>query len=276
MKRILVLVFVLMLFPIIVFADDYATLTVSSEIDKNNDNIVNIKVDIENNPGLTAWMFEINYDSNTFEYVDESLLLSDIFSKGTLLENADEPGKLIVSWFNFGDINSNGNLISFSLQIKEEAKSGEYDIELKCEDSDFVNFNEELVPVVLKSTSIEVFADNGFEEVKLLKEHNIYINPSEEYVLKANEDNLIWVSSDESVAIVDNGKIVPVGEGTATIEAHSQDGTKQDVCLVNVSKDNPTTFEKLFTNSLFVSLIVAVPLVIILIVVIINKKRRTA
>ena len=61
MKRILVLVFVLMLFPIIVFADDYATLTVSSEIDKNNDNIVNIKVDIEmNNLKLKKSLSNVN------------------------------------------------------------------------------------------------------------------------------------------------------------------------------------------------------------------------
>lgn len=276
MRKILVLVFVFLLFPIVVFADDCAVLTTFSEIDKNNKNIVNIKVDIKNNPGLTAWMFEIDYDDNAFEYVEESLILSDVFSKGTILENADEPGKLVVSWFNFGDIDSDGNLISFSLLVKDSAESGEYKLVLKCDDSNFVNFDEELVPVVSEDTSVEISTNKIFEETKLLKEHNILINPSDEYTLKANEDNLIWVSSDESVAIVDNGKIVPVGEGTVTIEAHSQDGTKQDVCLVNVSKDNPTTFEKLFTNSLFVSLIVAVPLVIILIVVIINKKRRTA
>lgn len=48
--------------------------------------------------------------------------------------------------------------------------------------------------------------------------------------------NIVWSSSDESVAKVDeNGKVTAVGKGTATITAASPDGTTVDTCKVSVS-----------------------------------------
>ena len=58
-------------------------------------------------------------------------------------------------------------------------------------------------------------------------------------VLPENADNktVVWTSSDEKVAIVENGKVTGVSKGTAVITAKTEDGGFLDVCTVNVRQN---------------------------------------
>ena len=51
----------------------------------------------------------------------------------------------------------------------------------------------------------------------------------------AANKNVIWTSSDTSVCVVSNGKIVTVGMGTSVIIATTEDGGFMAVCVVSVT-----------------------------------------
>lgn len=81
----------------------------------------------------------------------------------------------------------------------------------------------------------------GGSAVKL----NATISPS-----NATNKNVSWTSSDEEVATVDStGTVNPVAEGTATITATSEDGSKTDTCNVTVSAASTTTNKTDYTLS---------------------------
>ena len=56
----------------------------------------------------------------------------------------------------------------------------------------------------------------------------------------ATNKNVIWTSSDENVATVEDGKITAISEGTATITAKTEDGEYTATCVVTVTKDGTT------------------------------------
>ena len=57
----------------------------------------------------------------------------------------------------------------------------------------------------------------------------------------ATDTRLVWLSSDEKVATVDeNGVVTPVGEGNATITVVTVDGNFSDTCTVTVNAADPS------------------------------------
>jgi len=52
----------------------------------------------------------------------------------------------------------------------------------------------------------------------------------------ASNKNIVWETSDNKVAIVNDGKITAKGKGTTIITAKSSDGTKTATCIVNVAE----------------------------------------
>ena len=57
----------------------------------------------------------------------------------------------------------------------------------------------------------------------------------------ATDTRLVWLSSDEKVATVDeNGVVTPVGEGKATITVVTVDGNFSDTCAVTVNAADPS------------------------------------
>lgn len=59
------------------------------------------------------------------------------------------------------------------------------------------------------------------------------------YPANAENKNVIWTSSDESVVKVLNGKVTALKEGTATIRAITSDGGYKTICNVHVEKKEP-------------------------------------
>lgn len=59
---------------------------------------------------------------------------------------------------------------------------------------------------------------------------NVIINPS-----YAENKNIIWISSNEEVATVDNGEVNAISPGTTEIKAISEDGKKEAICKVTVT-----------------------------------------
>ncbi|MGE5416026.1 MAG: Ig-like domain-containing protein [Acidobacteriota bacterium] len=55
----------------------------------------------------------------------------------------------------------------------------------------------------------------------------------------AANKNIIWKTSNQAIATVSGGSVTPVGTGTATITAVTEDGGFQDTCQVTVVQDIP-------------------------------------
>jgi uncharacterized protein YjdB len=81
-----------------------------------------------------------------------------------------------------------------------------------------------------------------------IKNLNLKINDTKEISATVMPDNalnksVIWVSSDESIATVNNGVIKAVGEGTAIISAFTYDKKYEAKCSVTVTKDEKSDGE---------------------------------
>ena len=58
----------------------------------------------------------------------------------------------------------------------------------------------------------------------------------------AEDENVVWYSSNENVVKVDeNGEIVPVAPGTATVTVTTEEGDKEATCVVTVTDDGVKT-----------------------------------
>lgn len=84
----------------------------------------------------------------------------------------------------------------------------------------------------VQATGLELSADELAIDVGSVRQISVDIVPSH-----ANEQEVTWKSSDESVAqVLDSGLVIGVGEGTATITATTKDGTNiAETCEVTVS-----------------------------------------
>ena len=113
----------------------------------------------------------------------------------------------------------------------------------------FLNAND-------SSKAIDLFVKGTFSPGKYytitsirLNKEELTLNPGNSETLIAtiepknttDSPNLTWISSDESIAKVDeNGKITAISEGIAEITAKSKNG-KEDTCLVTVDNNSETT-----------------------------------
>ena len=97
------------------------------------------------------------------------------------------------------------------------------DCEASC-DITVVSSEIPISSIVLDKNEIELTEGSGIELEATVKPDN------------ATNKNLIWSTSNEDVATVDNGKVTAVSPGTATITVTSEDGEKSDECRVTVTR----------------------------------------
>lgn len=87
---------------------------------------VTLNISITNNPGIMAMTFSVTYDNNNFEFVDYS---KGFISTPTYKDHSDK-GHVIFVVSETKDKTNNGNIMSLTFKIKDNAKPGKYTVSL--------------------------------------------------------------------------------------------------------------------------------------------------
>lgn len=126
---------------------------------------VQIDVTISGNPGVAAWMFELDWDpaALVLEAGDEAVSPGEHFSSGTLLARPKAEGGLTVSWFALQDVKQDG--ILFSMKLKAVGQAGTYPVSITCSAPNTINVAEEQVAVGVTGTEITITGGNGEADV---------------------------------------------------------------------------------------------------------------
>ncbi len=80
----------------------------------------------------------------------------------------------------------------------------------------------------------------------VLNKHELVLNKGESSTLtvsflEMSTKNLSWISSDNNIAIVENGKVIARGKGKVVITVTTADGKYTDKCNVTVNDNNEST-----------------------------------
>lgn len=271
MKRIIAFTLSFLLIPLFMHVTSAEeNMVLSMKTNEQSEEVIDVSIDLKNNPGITACLFEIEYKKESFEYINDSLKLSEAFSDGTLLENSDNEGKLIISWFNFGDIDADGNIVTFKLKRSTNVSSREQYIKISYKENDFVNFSEEVVPVICNS-KIVYLNETAQDEPKEESDNNVInINPNDVYKIENNKE-YIWTVGDENIVTIEDGVLKPKEEGNTIVIGQSKDGQEQEIYSVNVNSNCPMQDVVNSQNSSIYILITVAIIVIALLIVCIKK-----
>ena len=79
-------------------------------------------------------------------------------------------------------------------------------------------------------------AETGYSKGIEIDKTDVTVKIGEEAFISVSgtDKNLVWYSSNESVVIVEDGKIIPVAPGTATVTVITEDWSGEATCIVTV------------------------------------------
>lgn len=120
---------------------------------------VEVTVQLTDNPGLAAWVFEIIWDLESFS-LEADPEVGDAFSSGTLLSNHTD-GSLVVSWFSVRNVSNDG--IMFRFRLKAIGEAGEYPIVINCSSENTINVKGERMPVGTVNGAITITGSDNDE-----------------------------------------------------------------------------------------------------------------
>ena len=217
------------------------TITVASVDSCQRGETINVSVELENNPGIAGMELFTSFPSVlTIDWDATADNNGRVLVEFTPPETASAP----CQWYTRNGSNStaNGTLITLVFTVNSDAAPGEYDVTFRVktisdEDGTDIDFTivAGKITVVLPLTGLTV--DPKTATVKTGETTNI----SAVFAPEGATGDVVWTSSDTSIATVDNGVVTGVKEGEVTITATS--GSFSDTCTVTVecSHANTTT-----------------------------------
>lgn len=193
---------------------------------------VELNLSIKDNPGIAGLAVSIKYDDTALELVETR--------KGSLFSGFTADRNFI--WDESKNVTADGVLATFVFKISENASASNYTVDVivrSCvnedlDDVDEINISNGIITVMAKPVAVTgVTLDKNTLSIKSGEKETLIANITPN---NATNKNLIWKSSDESVATVDkNGLVTGVKKGTATITVTTEDSNYSDTCTVSVS-----------------------------------------
>jgi len=248
-------------------ANDVPSFTVKTDITKMKPgDKVHVELWLNAGPNIVEIVGPIDFDTKVYEYVDESLktngtlALSIIEGGGQFMidpaPNGDGFSVLIASMKK--SFKGSMKLFEFDVKVKADAK-GSGEMTFQCLGTAVGNsyderteYKEDFCLENVKSTTVDK-SGNEIKDGQIpvvielaslnIKESDFTLSKGSSKTLTVegtpaaafDKDAVVWTSSNNDVATVENGEVKAVGVGTATIKASL--GGKSDT--VKVTVDNP-------------------------------------
>lgn len=186
-----------------------------------------------------------DYDTDVFTAEGDAVKGNVITSAGTFtdLYTNTETGTvravaaLLANEDTYSPCIENGEIFSISLRVKDDAPAGASSFSL--DGTEFTDGTLEVNTIPYSTGGgLSLYVEVPAEGISL-NESEIDLEKGEEQTLTAtvepedSTDSVTWSSSDDSVAVVENGVVTAVGTGTATVTAVAGDYSAE--CQVNVT-----------------------------------------
>lgn len=209
-----------------------------ADVSEVKDNMVTMKIMMDENPGVASLSIYMNYDQDAMELVGAE---NGTVVSGTLAQ--DEEDKALLTWTTDTVSKATGTLASLTFRLKDGTEVGGYPVAAivsECYDgsekSHFGMSAESYILVPMGEVAAEKIeldqtqlALEGGEAAELTAN----VTP-----LDATDKTVIWKSSDEKVAAVSgDGQVRALKKGTAMVKASIQG--KMAKCAVTVTSDAP-------------------------------------
>ena len=205
--------------------------------------IVTVKIDMLNAVDFAAGNFTIDYDSTKLKLIsnnENNIVLGEVLLTNYMISinNIEKEGKIKAYIANPQDeshVKQAGNILTLVFEcVSAEGKNTSVDFSaptLKEKDGDDVNTKVEqgIITFLRPITSVSISRDS----IDLLKDEMTELKLTYEPLNTTDNVNIIWRSSNTSVAIVNNGNVTAVGDGEAVITAELGKFTK--TCVVKVT-----------------------------------------
>lgn len=249
----------LVLFPIFVYADE-KTIFSLNEVTASPGNNVTINLNLNNNQEFGVLTVRIHYDQTKLEFVSSEL---NGLTNGIIhgVDDNNEKGLIALYGISLNSkklMNDNGNILTIEFKIKEDAKE---DIPLELEIVDF-GLDE--------SKSLEYESKNGIIHIKsdvetVSKDNKLSLTEKFKEEMKEQgieQEDVIWKSTDENVATVDEeGNVQFKDNGNVVIEGKDTDGnvlySKEYFIKDNVNRHNGL-LASIICLAIFISIVVLI------------------
>lgn len=205
---------------------------------------VTVKIDMLNAVDFAAGNFTIDYDSTKLKLIsnnENNIVLGEVLLTNYMISinNIEKEGKIKIAYIanpqDESHVKQAGNILTLVFEcVSAEGKNTSVDFSaptLKERDGDDVNTKVEqgIITFLRPIKSVSISRDS----IDLLKDEMTELKLTYEPLNTTDNVNIIWRSSNTSVAIVNNGNVTAVGDGEAVITAELGKFTK--TCVVKVT-----------------------------------------
>lgn len=250
-----VLLFGVLLLP--VYAEGASITMTPTQVDAE---MITVSVDISEASDAAMLQFAVGYDPEMLEVL--SVSVGSVFSgKSAPTVNAKVSGRIYLAWDALAPLEDGGSLLvirakqlhpeqrtALFVDLNEEfvVMSGEFE-EIPTATPDLIlegKQTEAAQPEKNTGTpdqtaNVPTEPPTGSNNGLTLDRNAVTISPAQKQQLTVAEKDepVFWESSNEAVAVVENGEIIAIGEGDAIITAFSEDGINTATCHVTVAQE---------------------------------------
>lgn len=261
MKKIIaffLLASMLVLSGISAFGAEKSNVSFSTYQSEENGNIC-VDVVISGSGTPSMMQFCVAYDGSVLEYV--------LSSAGDAFAGNNDPiinhtgGRIYFIWDSLTPLSPGGTMLHIEfIPIAEQDTSVHID---PSETFIIANSDFEEIGVITGSAEIDLAEDEQEKDPEppviepdeeensggvILDGTGSSVDISEELETEADisaDDNAVMESGDENVAVIEDGKIVPVSPGTTTITVTTEDGEKEATVEITVKEDGTVETEEI-------------------------------